>query len=107
QRVGVKRVKVDLAQQPGGCEVGRADAHGVAMGSLGEVECHDRRDAVWLRLRLADDAHAANHVRVDPSSAHVLANSVDHQHVEILEGYLRHQPPCLVEQLRFCVTADL
>src|SRR5262249_12151640 len=107
QRVCVKCAEIDLAQQACRCEVGGADAHRVAVGSVGQVERDDRSDAMRLRLGLADDTHAPNHVRVDPGSAHVFSDPVDHQHVEVVEGHARHQPPCLVEQLSLPLVADV
>src|SRR5918998_502061 len=97
--VGVHGFAFDLVREALRRQVGEAYPEGVAVRFLAEVADDQVFDSGLFRLLHAEDAEAADHVRVHPRPRVVLAQSVDVEHVDVREGKSRHHPHVLGEEL--------
>lgn len=75
--VGVRGLEVNALVQAAGDDVGEADAVGVAVRLVGQVEHHDAGRARRLRLFDAGQEHAADDIGVHARARDILADLLD------------------------------
>lgn len=90
EHIGVRGLEVDALVQAAGDDVGEADAVGVAVGFVGQVEHHDPGHARGLRLFDAGQEHAADDVGVHARARDILADLLDDQQVNALDEEAGH-----------------
>jgi hypothetical protein len=96
--VGVGTHGVHLPHQARAHHVGQAHAHGVAVALRSEaahVEGANGRPPVVARAAVDSPTHD---VRVHARAAHVLADLVEDQEVDLGKGQRRHPLPCLAQK---------
>ena len=87
--VHVHGIEIEPVGRLLGHEVGRADAEAVAVGLRRQPQHHQLVDRRRRRVRPAADVVAGDDRRVHAGAGDVLAERLDRQHVDLLEGELR------------------
>ena len=104
QTVDSRDVDVDLFENARVAKLGHADASGVAVGVFGQTADDDLFDfRIFVGGGFVVVVLAADNVGVHAGAADVLADLVDDQDVDFLEGQLRHPLTGLDEQFFFAV----